>query len=306
MKQVLLFGASGFIGRAILDELLQDAQLHITAMVHKTPLHLQHERLTLLPASVGRLSLSSLRQPPDVVIHAARNNTGRFGSIGRYIVASKGKRENQRLLDQLSSLETPPHIIYCSGSLMYGNHPGKWIDEDHADQPVSFARQYTLAEQPVKDAITAYKAPLTMLRLPWVIGNGSWFKWNYIAYILKNKRIPLYGEGNGQMCFIDVRSIARSLPIIMDARHNGLLNLFHAQCLSQKNWAEMLAGITGLPVHRLPDREWQALPVAVREAFNSSIILGSKYTSLQNELQALQPSLKETVQYYCSGMLHDV
>jgi nucleoside-diphosphate-sugar epimerase len=293
-ERVLLLGATGFIGNAILRTLLDAGKFEVCAVQHKRPIAIAHPNLTVVEKKIGNLDLKQIN--PDIIIHAARNRTGKFGSIGRLLMAIKGKKENERLLQQCHAMNTPPRIIYLSGSLMYGSHKDNLIDESFALQPVSFARQYVKAEMPFVHQLETHNSlRLTMIRLPWVIGAGSWFKWNYQHWITKNKTVPLYGEGHNIMTFIDVNAIGPAILVTLKNHFTGVLNLFHPEHLSQKDWADIVAEVAGVPAVQLTNEQMQRLPAAVVSAFETDIRLGSKFPDLQKQLAPLHKPLHAIV-----------
>jgi len=303
MKNVLLLGASGFIGRAVLDTLLDMPGYRIMVLQHRQAVTVQNERLYIIPGSVGSLDLRSLPFPPDLIIHAARNRTGRFGRLGRKLVAFKGRLENLKLLQDAIRLPQPPAIVYCSGSLMYGSSEGL-IDEASPLRPESFARQYVTAETPFLDAIAEGSLRIIMLRLPWVIGNGSWFRWNYLDTMEQKGFVPVYGNGGNTMSFVDVAAIGKSILQLYNAGFRGVFNLFHPEYKSQLDWAILLARISGLPLRKLDGGELILFGTAVAEAFATNIRLGSMHVKEQEILRALHRPLEEIASKYLRPLQH--
>lgn len=301
-KKLLILGASGFIGSSILKSFLKEEDYDIAVLQHNKALESDDKRIQIIKSSIGRLDFNKLPFEPDTIIHAARNNTGRFGSLGRLIQSCKGYIENRRLLSSIRKLKSKPVLIYCSGSLMYGSHPGKIIDESFPLNPSSFARQYYIAELPIINAIKKQQA--VMIRLPWVIGKGSWFQWNFIKPMTSLGTVPLYGEGNNVMTFVDVDIIGDAIKIILRTNFTGLINLFNPELLYQKDWVTLLSEISGKPVKKLSPEELNNLPVTVQEAFSTEIALGSMHKTLQQQLAALHNPLKEIVNKHLS-MLKD-
>jgi len=293
-KRVLLLGGTGFIGRAILMHLLQSELYEVVALQNNAPFLISHRNLKIVRGSLGSLKLNDLQ--PEIIIHAARNRTGRLGILGRWIMSKKGEMENQRLLNQAKKMTYPPQIIYCSGSLMYGSQKGKLINELFPLRPTSFARQYIAAERPFLNELNKKQLSLTMLRLPWVIGNGSWFQWNYKNWITEKNFVPVYGNAENMMTFVDVDIIGQLITELLNMDFKGTLNLFHPQYVSQQDWAEIIAQTCGTYSRRLSDRELSLLTPAVREAFASDISLGSIHSDIQQKLLYLHKPLLDIVQ----------
>src|SRR5690606_31245748 len=123
MKNILVLGASGFIGKQIVNSLQKQSNCYIMALEHKTALSGLDKKIYRYKSSLSRINFDDLPVLPDIIVHAARNRTGRFGKIGRHLMSLKGKWANQRLLSKIKKLKSPPRLIYLSGSLMYGSLP---------------------------------------------------------------------------------------------------------------------------------------------------------------------------------------
>ncbi len=295
--KILVLGASGFIGREILHELSQRSDLSIMALENKSKVKKDFPNVHIIKKDLYNLTLSDLPYSPELIIHAARYRTGRLGRIGRRLMAGKGKKANKKLLDQIKRMANPPRLIYLSGSLMYGNRIGKKITEDCPLSPISFAREYIKAEEVFLREIEKGQMDILMLRVPWVIGKGSWFKWNYIDPIKRQGKVPQYGEGLNQMSFIDVRDLARSVDKLIPIKQRGVLNIFHPESLTQADFANRLNNILGKEINQI-DMSSSGLTQAVKEAFQSNIQLGSNYPEIQSQLQKEMHSLEDTLRYF--------
>lgn len=300
MKNILLLGGSGFIGKEILQALLE-AGHRVVATEHNNKIGLQAQNLSIIHTSFRDLDLAGLPFQPDIIVHAARNRTGRFGKFGRFFMGHKGKKENQALLGDIKKQQKPVKFIYISGSLMYGSHPGKLIDESFPTAPVSYAREYIHAEIPFLEEIKKNNNNVVMLRVPWVVGNGSWLKWAYTDYRQKHNTIPLYGEGSNKMTFVDVQYVAKSVCTLISTDFHGLLNLYHPQYLSQAEWAQLLTDETGSPLQKITTAD--PGKSAFTEAFHTDICLSSRHTDLQTILQKDMVPIRDIVRKYLPFML---
>lgn len=298
MQNILVLGASGFIGREIIRSLVQSQKCKIVALEHKRPVNIPG--VQLIHQNLSKLLLNKLPFRPDLIIHAARLRTGKLGKIGRRIMAEKGKLANQKLLKQIARQDKPTRLIYVSGSLMYGSVPEYLIHENFPLSPTSFAREYVCAERPILKEIEKNNPHILMLRIPWIIGSGSWFEWNYMNFIKKNNKIPLYGEGKNTMTFLDVRNLASAVVKLCDISHHGMLNLFNPQYLKQEDFAKMMSKSLGKEIQMMDIGEESKINPAIKEAFQSDIQLGSNYNDLQQILQKNLYSVEESVEYYGS------
>ena len=295
---ILLLGASGFIGNEVLKALESTDGFNIMALENKRAVNSTSDSVNIIKQNLGNLSLKDLPYAPDVIIHAARYRTGRFGKLGRRYVAAKGKKANKRLMKQVNEAAHQPKIIYISGSLMYGNAPNKLITEDFPTSPISFAREYVAAETVFLDEIKRENPNLLMLRVPWVIGSGSWFEWNYLKHIKENNKVPLYGKADNIMTFIDLRDLAENIIKILPLKQKGVLNLFNTNYLTQKDFALKLGGLFNRELETIDLDNDERISSAVKEAFQSNIQLSSKHKELQNELQQNRHAIEETIAHY--------
>ena len=110
-KKLLILGASGFIGSSILKSFLKEEDYDIAVLQHNKALESDDKRIQIIKSSIGRLDFNKLPFEPDTIIHAARNNTGRFGSFGRLIQSCKGYIENRRLLSSIRKLKSKPVLM---------------------------------------------------------------------------------------------------------------------------------------------------------------------------------------------------
>lgn len=295
---ILLLGGSGFIGREILNELSCNKEFYIMAIENTNPVK-AIEGIKVIHQNLNSLNLSKLPVLPDVIIHTARYRTGRFGKIGRKWVASKGRRANRKILNQIKRLPNKPRLIYLSGSLMYGSRPEYLIHENFPLSPVSFAKEYVIAEEVFLQEVERNNPDVLMVRVPWVIGPGSWFEWNYLNFIRKNNCVPLYGKGENVMTFLDVRDLARNIVQLCQIEHQGILNLFNQEYMTQKEFAGKLACLLQKEIKFLELENNPDLSPAVKEAFVSEIQLGSNYKELQALLQANMIPVEESIRHYC-------
>ena len=113
--------------------------------------------------------------------------------------------EFDKNLKELEKL-TKTNIYFRGNSILIKSDPKKneIVNEDYKLNPTSFARQYHIAESPWYESQGKENFTTIMLRLPWVVGNGSWFTGSYINYAINHGYVPLYGDGSNWMSLIDV------------------------------------------------------------------------------------------------------
>ncbi|MCQ4142451.1 NAD(P)-dependent oxidoreductase [Chryseobacterium sp. EO14] len=277
---ILILGASGFIGSAFLTKLKEKGYQNISVLQRKSKVF-QHDDITIYNGDIRSFEWNNLQEIPDFIFHFARINSIKFRSVGRLWAALQGKKANEKLLNFFKSQTKQPKIVYMSGSLMYGNDT-ELVDEDHIINPISFARQYIIAEKPfIKDTFKA-NSSVHLVRVPWVLGEGSWFFSFYLKYIQQNKKVPIYGNGKNIMSIISLEDVTEFLTFFIEERLPLSINLTSDIFVSQRYFAEAIAQKYNMPISYIPLQNYEK---AVREAFESSIYLSSKYSHLKNYIK---------------------
>jgi nucleoside-diphosphate-sugar epimerase len=270
--KVVLLGGSGFIGSAVLYELEANPSItEIRALSNKRKVH-PSEKVHVYRSTLADIDEKML-VGVDAVVHLARMNARRFGRWGRSWAAVRGAQANKRLLKLLWKHSPQARVIYVSGSLMYGNSDD--ARETSPLNPISFAREYVIAERPLLKAIQEGKNVL-LLRFPWVLGKGSWFRTFFLNPALSQGKIPCYGPGDNTMSFVDLRDAASVVVQKLYDDNCGIQNVAMEDKASQREFVEALSEILGKPIKPWSMKKLEAKQErAVVEAFTSSINLNS-------------------------------
>ena len=221
--------------------------------------------------SINLLLLMIIEFRPDVIIHCCRLS-GRW-KIGRYFAAIKGYIANKRLIHALKKCNQNIHIIYVSGSLMYGDCNEKKIYEDNHLNPLSFAKQYIIAEYPFLK--TYQHLNVTLCRPAWIVGDSSWFKTYYIDHIKTHQSIPCYGAGNNLMNLISIQSCASKIVnLINKSSLKQVQNIVQFESITQKQFCKSLAHYYQLPITHYSHKA-RYMSNAAYQAFQISCNLAS-------------------------------
>ena len=207
-KKVLVFGGTGFIGSAIVDLLMaQPEKYEVWILVRGRFDARKLEHAKVIRGTIERFDLQWLDIiKPDLIFHLARISGRR--SWGRNRAATRGKRANDRLIKGIKSSCPDAHVIYVSGTLMYGDRGDKEVDEDCDLEPIAYAREYIHAETPWLKTLRDGNLKVSMMRPPWILGSQSWFGSLYLNYINKHKLVPYFGKGDNWMSIIDLEDCA--------------------------------------------------------------------------------------------------
>jgi nucleoside-diphosphate-sugar epimerase len=279
-KRIFLLGGTGFIGTAVTKRLSANREMNnLMMLIHrKAPLR-ELEQINTNTGSLGSFDLSLLDQfSPDTIVHLARMS-GR-GRAGRFFAGWNGNRANRRIISHLESKESRPHVIYVSGTLVYGDCGERPVDEDRPTHPIAFAREYVRAEKPWMDALEKGAIPVTILRPPWIMGKGSWFAEFYLKSIREHRVVPLFGDGQNWMSLIDVEDCAGLIAhAVRRAEPGRYYNLFcPGAYLKQREFVEILAKKTASEIKKFEiDKVKERYGPAIWEAFTFSNISSTKY-----------------------------
>jgi nucleoside-diphosphate-sugar epimerase len=293
-----VLGAAGFVGKQVVLELLKQFEgnplVQIVAVGHeKIDVEIM-ERTHFLMTAIGALESKWLdRFPPKYVFHCARN-AGR-SDRARFSAAKKGERANRRLKRQFESLSAPPIVVYCSGTLMYGNAAVP-VDESTPENPIAYARAYERAERPWKegsdtiDIRIAYPA--------WVFGAGSWFEAFYLRPAIQSKTTYVLGSGAGIMNLIHVRDVAGQLiHIALQGTPGQRYNIYGNEATTQEHFAHWVAQIAESELKNLSESELkQKFGVTVTEALTSSIVLSTLHQEWKSTYPLKFPHWKPMVE----------
>ncbi len=293
-KNIWILGGTGFIGKALVNQLSNDSQNNLHLLIHKNIPYQHLEYFNTFTGSLAGFDLEWLdKYPPDVIYHLARLGGSNF--LTRSLASRKGAKANTRLISFLSQMKSPPIVVYVSGSLMYGHQEnGNFADESATLSPVSYAKTYINGEKPWIETQQKKVLDIRFARPGWIAGSDSWFKSFYWNPFLKTGKVPMYGDGNQLMSIIHVEDCAGQIIHLANlGGTNQNFNIFCGNPVTQQIFSETLAGLLEV------DTEPIQIEVLIRkygrivsQAFNTSIPLSTKYPALASNYSFRYPDLK--------------
>ena len=122
-----------------------------------------------------------------------------------------------------------------------------------------------------------------MVRVPWVFGNGSWFKAFYLDVMKTKKIIYSYSQENFKMMLIDVEDCAASLIRIASLKHAGVLNVCMPEVICYDDFISILSDTSDVSTtYQFSDVDLKKrFEHAIYEAFTEEILLSTKYPKYQ-------------------------
>lgn len=295
--RVLVIGASGFAGAALIDHLAGIRGISITAIVHRTQPRNQ-------PADIRFVSSSQQKLPAllpqlgefDYIFHLARIPGRKWGNAGRVLAGMQGYFANKRLLRTLNSFGDNARLVYLSGSLMYGHNPGKTVLETNRVSPAGFGKYYHLAELPLLQAIKRGCNNIIMLRAPWILGNGSWFKQLYTRHIQQHASVPAYGSPGRRMSVITVEDCAGMLwHYATNTNAAGVYNIYTFHNILYSSFIQSVSNAFGLTAITQYDEQKmrQTMDNTTVDSVCCEVVLGTNHEELLNGYVPLYPDLDD-------------
>lgn len=276
MKKVLLIGGSGFLGSHLLVA-LREKDFDIYAIKNRKEIP-GIPKDKIIPGGIKAIDKKLIDELcPEFVFHTGRPVMPRWRRFGRKLAALKAAGYNRKLISELNNSDTKPTLIFASGSLMYGSSPSPH-DEDSTLNPLSFARQYYRGELPIIKAAQNHNYPVKIFRLPWLLGNGSWFRWFYIENIKSRKQVPAFGDMTNMMEIIDVRdAVNLMIKISLEGDDSGIFNIPAQKAISQKQFLNELSGFSGAEITNYKKIYPGKVENEVLEAYTSNILIKTKH-----------------------------
>ncbi len=271
-----LLGASGYVGNAVLRVLREKhPDRPVTALANKTMTYELTEHTNLLTGGLENFDFTWLdRFPPDTVYHCAR--IGGRTDLLRRRAGEAGRRANERWLEALAALPDPPRVVYCSGSLMYGNCAS--ARENNPMNPIAYGKEYIKAEIPWIEAKSVLP-DVRMYRPGWIMGPDSWFLHFFWLPYLKSGQIPLYGNPGRKMSLIHLEDCAGLMVHAAEVGAPGKdFNPAPLKPITAKEFTETVAEQTGATVVRISAEETEKkYGKTVAEALCSDCALETDY-----------------------------
>lgn len=196
MKRILLTGASGFIGTALLERFTDRADLHWHGIGRRTLAHANYSAIDLSRPF-------DLDFRADVVIHAAARSSpwGTRADYERHNVAA-----TRELLDWCRRNGLPRVVYVSSSSVFYRDHDQFGLTEDSPIGP-AFVNDYAATKHAGERLVAGYEGAWVIARPRAVFGPGDTVLFPRILRAVRRGRLPLIDTGGaaavGDLIYIE-------------------------------------------------------------------------------------------------------
>ena len=264
---IVITGGAGFVGSALVDELLQrnpgaeitvlDALVYPMGEKNLSDKARKHPGLKFVKGSVGDAGLlDSILQPGDQVVHLAVEMAKPHLFIETQISGTK------TILDA-SLRRQVKHFVYQSTGDIYGHNESDDIDENAPSKPTHlYAATKLGAEALVSAYHHTYGLPTTILRPVSIYGRRQYPGWlvaRFCTLAIAGKPLTVMGSGSARRDWIYVTDIAKALAAALENKPEGeVYNIGTGREWSVMQIAEMVLDLAGVPhdrIERLPERD---------------------------------------------------
>jgi nucleoside-diphosphate-sugar epimerase len=274
MAKILLTGAAGFVGRALLAE--AGVEHEWTAMDLGFP-----ESWHPVP-SVTESVVSDLSDPvslravvertrPDAVVHLA-GWTGKGGSKeNRAKLLAANLVSTWNLLDAIVSggEDRPVQFLLASSALVYGDQPGPFRETFETRPPDEYALTKWLAEEVVRASARSGSVLPTVIRPAVIYGpgqNGAMFVPSLARALAKGEPFPMTA-GAQKRDLVHVGDVARAILALLRVRAQGVFNVGTGTGIPMLEIGRKMAEMSGRPdllrVGSIPYRDKEVWDYAV-------------------------------------------
>ncbi len=241
---VLVTGATGFVGGHLVDVLLADGHL-VSALVRnpsKAP-ELVRKGVTIIAGDLMRSDrLAEACRGREVVYHLAGSIAGRnqaeFDAVNRDGTA--------RLVDAATAAGTPRLVLVSSLAAAGPTVPGRPVADGNASNPVT---QYGRSKLAGEAMVKASSVPWTILRPPAVYGPGD----REMLRVFKAAALgiaPVFGTGAQQLSLVFGPDLATAIAIsgTSPGTVGGTFYPCHPEAISSRNLVAMAGAASNTQV----------------------------------------------------------
>jgi len=253
MAKILLTGAAGFVGRALLAEAGDKHQwiaLDLGFPGNWNPGSNVTENVVSNLSDPSSLGEVMERHRPDAVVHLA-GWTGKGGTKeNRDKLLGANVASTWNLLDAIVSSGSPkPQFLLASSALVYGNQPGPFRETFETYPTDEYATTKWLAEELVRACARSGGVIPTVLRPAVLYGpgqGGPMFVPTLARALAKGDPFPMTG-GAQKRDLVHVRDASRAILGLVRARVEGVFNVGTGTGISMLEIGQKMARMSGRP-----------------------------------------------------------
>jgi hypothetical protein len=244
--KILITGATGFIGRHLVDVLLQQEMKVIAVSRDK------ESARSLFPPSVQCIDydssdLRSAMRSCDAVINLAGDSIsgGRWTNKKKASVLNSRLNTAQRLLGVLKSIDNPGLVFIQASAIGYYGHREELNLHEESDPGAGFLSEVVQKWEAHMPEVQKYTQRSVVLRIGVVLGKEG----GMLNEMLKQSKRGAAGKvGNGKqwLSWIHIYDLVHAIYyLLIDEKATGVFNLVAPNPSRQKEFSSLLSKYTG-------------------------------------------------------------
>ncbi|MCF2491619.1 NAD(P)-dependent oxidoreductase [Dyadobacter sp. CY347] len=224
--KIFVTGATGFVGRAVVEELLSEGH-QVVGMVRDlakaAPLTKKGMKTVVGEMTSPKTYLSAIPSV-DVVIQTAQLATkGRFTNSSKEMVNQADELMTLALAN--ACIQHDKILVYTSGCFNYGDHGSKWINEQTPSNPSPLGEGHAHVVSQLMELYKRQGLKLIVLSPGFVYGPGGLFKASFYD-TLKKGQLRVFGKGKNYWSPIQVTDLAKAFSLALTyGRYGEVYNI---------------------------------------------------------------------------------
>ena len=253
MKTFLITGASGFIGKKLVENYLNkdDVEIYGVGTGESPFCGVEQDNLKWIRADLTRdlTGLFSSLDVIDVVYHCAGSASVGYSIDNPIADFEKNTYMLQNLLWALQKSRFSGVFIFLSSASVYGNQNSVSLDESMMPKPISpYALNKSLCESICSYFVGVKGFDIRIARIFSAYGKGlkKQLLWDVVKRIQNCNELALFGTGNEGRDFIHVVDVVRALELILNKGSVGVYNIGNGKAIKISEIAEIFnSNLTG-------------------------------------------------------------
>jgi nucleoside-diphosphate-sugar epimerase len=228
-RKILVTGANGFVGTAVVSELQNAGAFEVFGLVGKNAFVENDIPKRLIRADIREyetLKAAEVLENIEYVVHTAglAHQFGRPEPEEFRKVNVRGTENVCRLARRIGA----GHFILASSVAVYGDYGNSSIDEDFVCRPEGiYAESKLEAERIAREFCEKNNIGLTILRLATVIGEGDRGNTARLITSIDSGRFLFVGKGANKKSLISKKDVARGVIKIIEKNFEDPLEIYN-------------------------------------------------------------------------------
>lgn len=251
---VFVTGATGFVGAAVVQELLNHGHqvIGLVRNPDKAATLIRQGMVPQLGEMTDPATYVPVVQKVDVVVQAAQLNVkGRFTNRSKAQINQADEAMTLALAE--ACLWSHKRLIYTSGCFNYGDHGTAWIDEQTPATPSPLGEGHAAVVARLLALHQSQGLDVVILSPGFVYGPGGLFKTSFYDTLRKGQ-LRVFGKGQNYWSPIHVDDLARAFRLALSHGQAGqAYNIVDDRPVPLRELVDSLTAAQGVkPVGSIP------------------------------------------------------